>query len=182
MTSVTDYPYADTPAARMLSSGLQQTVARTGMSIRQLGKAMGYKQAVVLSHMALGRVPIPIDRATDLADALEIDPRDFLAAVLDQRHPDINWSLLGASDAVQSMPLVTELTAGRLLDELTPGQRQVIREAAADTQAQRRWLTVHETGVVDLLRELRPSMQQHGLSRSDLRAIRQALATSESRR
>lgn len=178
MTSVTDYPYADTPAARMLSSGLQQTVARTGMSVRQLGKTIGYKQAVVLSHMALGRVPIPIDRAMDLAEALEIDPRRFLAAVLNQRHPDIDWSLLGADDAVQSVSLITELTAGRLPDELTPGQRRVIREAAADTQAQRRWLTVHEASAVDLLRELRPTMQQHGLGRSDLEAIRRALITS----
>ena len=53
------YAYADSDAARMLASGLQRASEERGLSIRQLGKLLKYKQAVVLSHMATGRVPIP---------------------------------------------------------------------------------------------------------------------------
>ncbi|RYY28379.1 MAG: XRE family transcriptional regulator [Sphingomonadales bacterium] len=172
-----DFPYLDTQAARMLASGIQRASVRDGISLRQLGKRLGYKQAVVLSHMASGRVPIPIDRAQDLATTLEVDPKMFLAAVLDQRHPDVDWALItGMHDTAGStFHLAADLTGGRAVDELTPGQRAVMREVAADPQASRRWLSVHEVEAVEMLRELRPTMVREGLGPGDRRALRDAL-------
>ena len=95
-----EYPLADTTAARMLSESLARAKAERGLSIRQIGKQMGYKTAVVLSHMALGRAPIPIDRAEDLADILQIEKASFLQAVVVQRHPNVSWHLL--TDGKQS--------------------------------------------------------------------------------
>lgn len=171
-----DFPFADTAAARMLSAGLQHSSVRRGISLRQHGKALGYKQAVVLSHMANGRVPIPIDRAVELAKALDIDPSAFLSAVVAQRHPDVDWALLNPVDeSLDRTSLITEFTGGRALDELTPGQRGVIREATADPQAERRWLSLHELAAIELLREFRPAMVKHGLGRSDCDALIAAL-------
>lgn len=176
MADQDDFPFADTMAQRLLAQGLQLVMARKGVSLRQLGKELGYKQAVVLSHMASGRVPIPIDRAVLLAEALEIDPRVFLAAVVQQRHPEVDWSLMkDGSKEGATFNLATELTGGRSLGELTPGQRRVIREAAADGMAQSRWLTPHEVAAVDLLRELRPGIAEHGLGQGDREALRAAL-------
>lgn len=171
-----DFPFADTLARRLLDQGLKLAMARKGVSLRQLGAELGYKQAVVLSHMASGRVPIPIDRAPVLAEALEIDPRTFLAAVVKQRHPEVDWSLMKAEPVDDAtFTLATELTGGRSLDELNPGQRRVIREAAADSMAQSRWLTPHEVAAVNLLRELRPGILEHGLGKGDREALRAAL-------
>lgn len=58
------YQWADTAAAKMLLSGLERARDQMGLSVRQLAKSLGYKQAVVLSHMATGRAPIPIDRVS----------------------------------------------------------------------------------------------------------------------
>jgi transcriptional regulator with XRE-family HTH domain len=176
MADQDDYPFADTMAQRLLAQGLQLVMARKGISLRQLGKELGYKQAVVLSHMASGRVPIPIDRAPILAEALEIDPRIFLAAVVQQRHPEVDWSLMKAGSGEDAtFALATELTGGRPFEELNPGQRRVIREAAADSRAQSRWLTPHEVATVNLLRELRPGIAEHGLGTGDREALRAAL-------
>lgn len=170
-----DFPFVDTRATRLLAQGLQLTMARKGVSLRQLGKDLGYKQAVVLSHMASGRVPIPIDRALVLADALELDSRAFLEAVIEQRHPDVDWSLIKEGGTDTTFALAAELTGGRDLEELNPGQRRVIREAAADSMAQSRWLTPHEVAAVNLLRELRPGIADHGLGKGDREALRAAL-------
>lgn len=179
MSNSDDFPFADTPAARMLSSGLQQVKVRTGKSLRQVGKDLGYRQAVVLSHMASGRVPIPIDRVPSLAAGLEMDQQAFLAAVLRQRHPTVDWADAGGgaegSDTTKLF-MATDITAGRHIDELSPGQRAVIREAAADGKAERRWLTVHEVGAIELLRSLRPSLARNGLGRADHHAIESALS------
>jgi len=172
-----DFPYLDTKASRMLASGIQRANVRDGISLRQLGKQLGYKQAVVLSHMASGRVPIPINRAQELAAAVEIDQKTFLAAVLGQRHPEVDWALITEAPASGDtrLNLTAELTGGRAVEELTPGQRAVMREVAADPQAPRRWLSVHEVGAVDMLRELRPGMAREGLALADQRALRDAL-------
>lgn len=176
MSKANEFPFRDTHAARMLSAGLQRAIAQRGVSLRQLGASLGYKQAVVLSHMASGRVPIPIDRTNDLAGILEMDRQSFLAAVLSQRHPGVDWSILTSGAAgLHQTALASELTDGRPAEELAPGQRQVIREAAADSRADQRWLTPHEVPALRLLRDLRPAMVTHGLAHRDLDAIRGAL-------
>src|SRR5690554_2445042 len=83
----TDYPFQDTTAAKMLKSGLSQQ-KQEGRSLRTIAKSLSYSQATVLSHMANGRIRVPIERATEIARAIDIDERDFLAAVVAQRTDD----------------------------------------------------------------------------------------------
>ncbi len=170
-----DYPHADTTAARMLLSGLRRISDESGTSIRQLAKQLGYKQAVVLSHMASGRVPIPIDRAPELAKALDLPERAFVRAVLEQRHPDVDWAMF-AEDAADGLESDLRMIAGVDLGELSREHSRVVREAVAEPHPARRWLTVHELPIVEMLRELRPAISVDGLSSSDRRAIRHSLA------
>lgn len=169
------YPHRDTAAARMLSEGLARASAERGVGLRQVAKEIGYRQAVVLSHMALGRVPIPIDRADQLAEHLGLEPAAFIRAVLQQRHPDVNWS--GLFDRAESSSPSTELVealeaiAGKPMDELSTEQKRVMREVAADQSPARRWLSVHEVAAIELLRRLVPNLTNDGLSRSDARTI-----------
>ncbi|QIG54491.1 helix-turn-helix transcriptional regulator [Altererythrobacter sp. BO-6] len=170
-----DYQFADSAAARMLSQGLVRANEERGLSVRQLGKQLGYSQAVVLSHMANGRAPIPIDRAEQLADALKLDKKSFLQAVVQQRHPSVSWHLLsGGSQHSGSDNLPQELEAilGAQLKDLNKEQRAVMREVASDPSPRRRWLTVHEVPTVQELRAMYPSMEREGIPASDLAALR----------
>lgn len=152
-----DYPLSDSPAARMLAEGLARAKDEQGLSIRQIGKQMGYKTSVVLSHMALGRVPIPIDRVEELAGILKLDKRSFLQAVVRQRHPTVSWEILSESaHPIGTDNLAHELQAvlGTRLQDLNREQRSVMREVAAEHSPRRRWLSVHEIHAVEALREL----------------------------
>lgn len=170
-----DFPFADTMAARMLADGLKRAMARTGSSLRQLGKQLGYKQSVVLSHMQSGRVPVPIDRAAQLAEQLEINVPLFLRAVLEQRHPEVNWKLLSCGPTARSkrseLVEVLETIARKPMDDFTLEQKKVMREVAADTQPARRWLTVHEVGAIEMLRRLVPDLATNGLPTADANGI-----------
>lgn len=173
-----NHPLADSAATVMLANALAQE-RRYGRSLRRLAVVLGYKQAVVLSHMATGRVPIPIDRAGDLAEVLEMDKAAFIKAVLRQRHPDVNWQEIMASPGVDSTSdfvMNLEISAGGSLDELTSDHTMVMREVAAERQPARRWLSVHEIGAIELLRELRPDLSRQGLSASDREAVHAALS------
>lgn len=170
-----EYPLADTTAARMLSEGLHRAKEERGLSIRKIGKQMGYKTAVVLSHMSLGRAPIPIDRAEELAETLGMDKRSFLQAVVRQRHPDVSWDLLsdgGRSSESDTLGLELEAVLGSRLKDLNNEQRAVMREVAAEPRPKRRWLSVHEVYTVQVLREIHPDMTTEGLPSDDLAAIR----------
>jgi len=176
-----DYQFADTTAARMLSQGLARAKEEHGTSVRQLGKKLGYKQAVVLSHMASGRVPIPIDRAEDLAEALKLDKASFLQAVVRQRYPTVAWHLLsGGFQSSESDGLAQELEAilGAPLKNLNQEQRAVMREVALDPEPRRRWLTVHEIPAVQELREIYPNMGRKGIPMRDLNGLRGLAGTS----
>ncbi|GAB5349048.1 hypothetical protein [Alteriqipengyuania sp. 357] len=170
-----NYPLSDTPAARMLSEGLARAKEEQGLSVRQIGKIMGYKTAVVLSHMALGRVPIPIDRTMELADILKLDKRAFLQAVVRQRHPEVQWELLsgnGLSSGADTLVMELQAALGASVGELSREQRSVMREVAAERSPRRRWLSVHELHVVEVLRELFPHMACDGVDPSDLEKIK----------
>lgn len=169
-----DYPLCDSPATRMLAEGLARAKDEQGLSIRQIGQRMGYKTSVVLSHMALGRVPIPIDRTEELADILRLDKKAFLQAVVRQRHPEVAWELLADSgQSVGSDHLAQELQAalGARLKDLNREQRAVMREVAAEQSPRRRWLSVHELHAVEVLREMFPEMRSEGVSPADWNAI-----------
>ncbi|QDZ08221.1 helix-turn-helix transcriptional regulator [Sphingomonas panacisoli] len=169
------FPYRDTHAAQSLADGLRRLSEETGTSLRQLAKMLALKQAAVLSHMANGRMPIPLDRAEQLADALSLDKSDFLFAVLEQRHADTNWRERLAAPHSNEVVVELEAVAGQPLDKLSPEQISVLREVAAEARPRRRWLTVHEVSLVEKLRRLRPLFGVHGVSTEDARAIEKAL-------
>ena len=72
----------DSDAVRMLSAALAIASRERGLSLRKAGALLNYRQPVVLSHMATGRAPIPIDKAEEIADVLGMDPAEFLKAVV----------------------------------------------------------------------------------------------------
>lgn len=140
------YQWAETAAAKMMAAALERAKGERGLSVRQLAKQLGYKQAVVLSHMANGKSPIPIDRTEDLANQLDIDMRSFLRAVVEQRHPEVTWNLL-AGNLIEEVSdgLANQLEAilGSSVGQLNAEQRRVMREVASDPNAGRRWVSIH---------------------------------------
>lgn len=159
-----DFPLKGTKAQRMLADALESAWKDKDQSQRYIAAQLGYKSSVVVSHMALGRVPIPVDRAIDFARYLGMDQNEFLLAVLEQRHPDIDFNRLltkgkaAARGKVESSALATELeaTAGKPLDELNIGQVKVMREVVQDPTAPRRWVASHEIGLIEQIRRLKP--------------------------
>lgn len=174
-----DFPYANTQAAKMLANALARAREERGQSLRQIGKELGYKQAVVLSHMATGRVPIPIDRAEEFAEMLDLDKGRFLTAVVEQRHPEVNWGLVSSGPSTgEQDPLGQELEAilGKGLKSLSVEQRMVLREVASSSHPRQRWLTPHEQPVMLMIRHMRPAVDELGLDAADIDAIRTVLA------
>lgn len=160
-----DYPLKGTAAQRMLSEALDRAQRDKQQSQRFISGQMGYKSSVVLSHMASGRVPIPVDRAMDFARYLGIDQNEFLLAVLEQRFPDVDFrrlltSLKGRTNKVvqSNSALADELAAlaGTPLDELPIGIIKVLREVVQSDRAPRRWIAPHEMGIIELVRRYAP--------------------------
>lgn len=160
-----DYPLKGTAAQRMLSDALDRAQRDKQQSQRFVAAQLGYKSSVVMSHMASGRVPIPIDRAVDFARYLGMDQNEFLLAVLEQRFPDVDFrrllsSIKGKKQVVStSSALADELEAlsGRPLDELPIGIIKVLREVVQDEQrAPRRWIAPHEMALLDTIRQFAP--------------------------
>jgi hypothetical protein len=168
-----DYDYKDTRAAQMLAEGLRRASSERGLSVRQLGKKLNYKQAVVLSHWATGRVPIPIDRAVEVAREVGLPEREFLIAVLEQRHKDVNWGLI--TDFNDDLVEDLEAIAGKPLSALSPDHQQVMKEVVAEVQPRRRWLTLSEVPVMDAIREQAPYVRSDGLPRRLVQTIATAL-------
>jgi hypothetical protein len=176
-----DYPLANTQASRMFAEALERAADENGQSQRQLAKILNYKSSVVLSHMALGRVPIPIDRAMDFARLLKLDPEKFVLAVLEQRHPDIDFKrLFGVTSKQKSVAKggresftldELESIAGNALDDLPVDQINVMREVASDPKASRRWLTLSELQTIDLIRQSKPE----GLTPAERSKLKQFL-------
>ncbi|WP_435203725.1 helix-turn-helix domain-containing protein [Qipengyuania sp. 902] len=174
-----DYPFADTLACRMLAEGIARAREDNGLSVRQIGKQMGYKTAVVLSHMATGRVPIPIDRAEELAGILGMAKSAFLRAVLIQRHPDVDWESLSSSHqpgSPDNLAFELEAILGARLKDLTREQRAVLREVVGERSPQKRWLSVHELYVVEVLRNAFPQLQTEGMDPDGLEKLISALS------
>ena len=162
----TDYPYEDTRATQMLASAFRKAWDEKRLSQRKLAKQLGYRSSVVLSHMASGRAPIPIERVDDYAHLLEMDEGEFLLAVLEQRYPHLDFRNMGAKTEPQSddgLLEELELIAGQPLSSLAPNQMNVVREALADHQAQRRWLSLNELPVMEFLRHAFPGLREKGL-------------------
>lgn len=86
-----DYPFVHTKASQMVRSALKKAASQKGWSQRYIASLLGYKNSVVLSHVANGRIPTSINRAADYARILSMPVGEYLLAVLEQRHPEINF-------------------------------------------------------------------------------------------
>ena len=168
-----DYDYKHTRAAQMLAEGLRRASAERGISVRQLGKKLNYKQAVVLSHWATGRVPIPIDRAVEVAREVGLPEREFLLAVLEQRHKEVDWGLI--TDLNDDLVVDLEAIAGKPLSTLSPEHQQIMKEVVAEAQPRRRWLTLSEVPAMEAIREQAPYVRSDGLPRRLVETITTAL-------
>lgn len=156
----------------MLARGLRSASQEQGISLREIGRRLRYKQPVVLSHMAAGRVPIPLDKAPAIAAEVGLSQASFLLAVLEQRHPNIDWQLItGAAD-----PFASELerTAGKPLSSLGSAHQRVLRDVVRDSAPEERWLSIPEIAAMKFLRELFPNLSSSGLAENDRDALRLA--------
>lgn len=170
-----DYPLQGTRAQVMLETAMKAAQA-AGRSQRDVAAGLGYKSSVVLSHMTVGRVPIPIDRAKDIAKALDLDPNSFLLAVLEQRFPGVDFkTLFNVSYSSDRTVRRLESIAGCSLDELPADTRAVMEEVVAARNPRRRWLAPVELPTMELVRDLRPDSAFSGLTDADRSSIEKAL-------
>jgi hypothetical protein len=169
---MTDYPYAESEAAIMLGNGLRGAALERRLSLRQIGKRLGYSQPVVLSHWATGRTPIPIDRAIEVAREVGLPPERFLEAVLRQRHPDVDWGLIteNRNQILRGIGAVADKPLADLSDE----QIRVLREVVKDGKPEERWLSIPEVAAVNFVRQIFPKMRTSGFSDNDREALRLA--------
>lgn len=160
------FPHADTKAATMLRVGLARLKAEKGVSARTVATRLEYKQPVVLSHMASGRVPIPIDRVEAIAREVDLHPAAFLLAALDQRLGGKARQLLAQGSAGETTGFVTDLEeiAGEDLSALSESKKQILREVAAEPDPTRRWLSLSELPIVQMLRRKFPHLHDRGLT------------------
>lgn len=171
------FPYSDTLASIALKAALESSRRSRGKSLRAVARELNYKQPVVLSHMAHGRIPIPIERAEEIAAALGMEPKSFVKLALKQRYPDLDMPSF-SKDVIRTElidGLTFEASGSHQMVELTDGQKMVIREVMRDVAAPDRWLTPHEVGVIALIRQLRPSVSNDGLNAADLKRLKQGL-------
>lgn len=169
---MTTHRFEGTTAAVMLAAGLHSAAQERGLSLREIGRQLGYRQPVVLSHMASGRVPIPTGRATDIARLVGIPVDRFLEAVLHQHHPDVEWGLITGKPDPFTLGL--ELNAGKPMSALSERHQTVLREVVEDSKPEERWLSIPEIAAVKLLRDLFPEMPTRGFSDEDRDALRLA--------
>lgn len=174
-----DRPLAHTEATKMLAEAVAVKQAQ-GLSQRDLALALGYKSGVIVSHMATGRAPIPIDRSKDISDLLDLDRNAFLLAVLEQRLPMLDFrSLIGNRPLVdekdERLMKQFEIIAGRPLSTLPVDQLDLIRECLADREPRSRWLSLHELPIVALIRQLRPTFRSQGLTQAEQEKVQEAL-------
>lgn len=173
-----DYPLRGTRAQIMLENGMR-TAQAAGRSQRAVAAQLGYKTSVVLSHMTVGRVPIPIDRAEDIANALGLDSNAFVLAVLEQRYPEVDFrSLFNISYSSERTVSRLEAIAGCSLDDLPAETLSMLEEVIAARHPRRRWLTASEMRTMALIRDLRPNSVVEGLSEADRHAVEKALRRS----
>lgn len=163
----------------MLKAGIRQK-KKEGVSLRSIGRALGYKQPTVLSHMANGRTRIPIKRTQEIAFAVGLDPAKFLAASIKQREPatgDLLTPVRSTSAQTNEDSFVTELAiiGQRPLAMLTDEQRAVLREVVADPSPRRRWLSLPELPTVVEIRRRFPEISTRGLSPEERRRLNDAL-------
>ena len=179
ITTSDDRPLAHTQATKMFAEAVAAK-QKQGISQKDLAAALGHKSSVVVSHMATGRAPIPIDRSRDISDLLELDRNAFLLAVLEQRLPMLDFqSLVGSRSAAdgkhEHLMNQSETIGGRPLSALPDDLLDLIKECVADKDPRSRWLSLDELPVVALIRQLRPTFRSQGLTQADQKKVLEAL-------
>lgn len=171
------FPLARTDATRMVAAALRRLQAEAGMTQRDVASKLGYKTSVVLSHVALGRVPVPIDKMAEFAEVLGIPPQRFLLAVLEQRFPHIDFRTLLGIRLPPRGRLVERLEtiAGHDLDDLPPSTIHVLEEVVAASRPARRWLSIEELPVMELARNAFPKLEVRGLSEHERESLEACL-------
>ena len=175
-----DFRYRESLAAEMMRDGIYRLKNERRISLRMLALELGYKQATVLSHMANGRIAVPLERAQAIASALQLPADQFLAAVAEQRIPGLTAALTdqlrGSRNEggvfTQDLRVIADLD----FDDLNDEQKSVLREVVGDPRPGRRWLSLAELPVVAELRTLRPNVKEMGLSELDRTRVRNALS------
>lgn len=161
----TNFPFVDTRAATMLRDGLQ-AAKKAGSSARQIAFRLGYKQPVVLSHMAAGRVQVPLERAIEIAEHVGISASEFLLAALEQREPRV--AQMFASNGLDGKSeddfywQLRAIARGPLSD-LPAERKQILREVVSDMRPAERWLALAEISTVRALRKEFPRFREDGL-------------------
>lgn len=177
-----EHPFAESAAARMLADAIRRKQA-AGFSLRRLAPTLGYKQSTVLSHMANGRIPVPMARAKAIAAVMGIPQSEFLIAVMEQREPAASTMLMAGpielARSPQSFAEELEEIAGRSLDALTTEQKDVMRKVVVDPSPTRRWLSEVEIPTMQLLRRLRPGSEHAAIDAAERDLISKALMLKE---
>ena len=65
-----------------LAEFLCEGIKASGLSYEEIAKRCGYKSELSLRAMATGKIPVPIDQASKITEALGCDPDRFIALVL----------------------------------------------------------------------------------------------------
>lgn len=153
------FPGSD--AAQMLAAGLKEYSSKHKGGLRGLATQLGIKQATVLSHMANGRMTIPLNRVRALAEILGLDLQSFALAVLRQRAPELSEILApqGGGEDVSFLRI----------DEQKIGAEKMhlIKSIIDDPKPVARRAVGREADLLDLLRERRPL----GLSEREWRQL-----------
>ena len=175
--SGTASPPISSVATQMLAAGLERLRNEEGITQREVADRLGYKTSVVVSHMATGRVPVPVERAVDIAEILRLDPKRFLLAVLEQRFPVANISeLFGVQLASRGrVASRLELLAGIDLDDLASDTIAVLDEVVTNANPRRRWLTLEELTLVEVLRRRFPDLKRRSLLDEEIVALENCL-------
>ena len=177
-----DFRYRESLAAEMMRDGIYRLKNERRISLRMLALELGYKQATVLSHMANGRIAVPLERAQAIASVLQLPADRFLAAVAEQRIPGLTAALTdqlrGSGNEGGGFAQDLRVIADLDFDDLNDEQKSVLREVVADPRPSRRWLSLAELPVVAEIRTMRPSIGASGLSERDRIKIREILAPS----
>ena len=170
-------PLATGPATKMLAAGLEKLREKEGLTQREVAHRLGYKTSVVVSHMATGRVPVPVERVSDIAEVLQLDPKRFLLAVLEQRFPSANIRELLGIQMVSRGQVASrlELLAGADLDDLSGETRSMLDEVVTAVDPRRRWLSLEELALVELLRRRFPELKKRSLAEVELLRLEHCL-------
>jgi transcriptional regulator with XRE-family HTH domain len=65
------------------------------LSQGELARKLSYPSINFISMLEAKKSKVPIERAADIADALEMDPKWFIECVLRDRHPNIAEVIYG---------------------------------------------------------------------------------------